>query len=304
MFLHGFSDHIGRYEELFRYFTAQGIQVFAFDQRGWGRSVKTPSDRGVTGPTSQVLMDIASFIESKLSPDAPLFVFGHSMGGGEALTLASTPKYNPIVSKVHGWILEAPFLGFPPGEEPSTLKVIAGRAAARLFPRRTLMHRIVPEKLAHNLEVQKSLAEDTLCHDTGTLEGLAGLLDRTIALSSGKLRLLPSVKSLYLAHGTQDQATSYSWSKRWFDSNAEALADATFRTFDDCAHQLHADDCKYDFFKDVTDWILERVGEARPNAVEGSGCLTKESALEHSTEPMTEAEGSKLHPTARSDSKL
>ncbi|PKS11643.1 hypothetical protein jhhlp_001794 [Lomentospora prolificans] len=270
IFLHGFSDHIGRYEELFRHLVSHGIQVFGFDQRGWGRSVAKPSHKGLTGSTAQVLADIAAFISSKLPSDEPVFVFGHSMGGGEALALASTPEHKDVVSQVRGWILEAPFLGFPPGEEPSALKVMLGRVAGKLFPRRPLIHRIAPEKLAHDPAVQKSLAEDTLCHDTGTLEGLAGLLDRTVDLASGKLCLLPDVKSVYVAHGTKDQATGYDSSKKWFDAQTRAVDDATFKTFEDCAHQLHADECKLEFFKEVTDWILERIGEPIPSETEAA----------------------------------
>ncbi|EQL01004.1 Alpha/beta hydrolase [Ophiocordyceps sinensis CO18] len=42
VFVHGFSEHINRYNDFFPALAAQGIQVFAWDQRGWGRSVTKP----------------------------------------------------------------------------------------------------------------------------------------------------------------------------------------------------------------------------------------------------------------------
>lgn len=54
----GFSDHINSYYTLFPTLASRGIQTHAFDQRGWGRSVYSPSHRGLTGPTSTVLGDM------------------------------------------------------------------------------------------------------------------------------------------------------------------------------------------------------------------------------------------------------
>lgn len=64
---------------------ARQITVYAFDQRGWGRSVKRLSERGLTGGTSQVLDDIDSVVKSQLPSTVPLFLMGHSMGGAEVL---------------------------------------------------------------------------------------------------------------------------------------------------------------------------------------------------------------------------
>lgn len=274
--MHGFSDHVGRYYDFFPSLARSGIAVYAFDQRGWGRSVRTPSEKGLTGPTAQVLSDIAAFIASAAAPaepaSAPLFVMGHSMGGGEVLALASTPEHAAgVVPGVRGWLLEAPFIGFAEAERPSALKVLAGRLAGRLLPRMHLVNAIPPEHLTRDPEVQGSLRGDALCHDTGTLEGLAGLLDRTGDLHAGRLRLSPEVQSLWLGHGDADMATSYEASKEWFDRQTQ-IADRTFKTYEGGYHQLHADLCKEEFLADVRGWILERAGgTGRETAAEGEG---------------------------------
>lgn len=225
--------------------------------------MKDSSHRGLTGPTSLVLSDIAAFIEAQLPSPVPVFVMGHSMGGGEALALACAPEYAELVGKIRGWVLEAPFLAFPEGEEPSALKVFMGRLVGRLLPRRHLLNRIPVEHLSRDPAWQKSVDEDTLCHDTGTLEGLAGLLDRTSALSSGKWALAKNVRALYVAHGTVDRVTSFKASKAWFE--AQEVEDAEFKAYEGCLHQLHADLCKDEFYRDVSGWILKRAecaGEA------------------------------------------
>ena len=56
VFLHGFSDHINRFSDFFSVLASQGIESHGFDQRGWGRSVRSKADRGLTGPTSTVMV--------------------------------------------------------------------------------------------------------------------------------------------------------------------------------------------------------------------------------------------------------
>ncbi len=262
IFLHGFSDHIGRYYGLFPTLAGRGVAVYGLDQRGWGRSVTKQAEWGLTGPTTRVIADIVAFARPHLAQDdgVPVFVMGHSMGGGEVLTLMCSAAHDAdVLSRVRGWVLESPFIGWPKGEQPSWIKVVVGRLAAKVLPHVHLVHRIAPEKLSHDAAVVQSLRDDKLLYDTGTLEGLAGLLDRTEALRSGAAQLGPAVRSVWVGHGTLDYVTSYDESRAWFDRQA-GLADKTFRTYDGWFHQLHTEPEKELFYNDVVDWILARCG--------------------------------------------
>jgi acylglycerol lipase len=268
IFIHGFSDHVGRYYGFFPSLAARGIAVHGLDQRGWGRSVRKPAERGLTGPTTQVLADMAAFITPHLpqSPtDAPVFVMGHSMGGGQVLTLLCRPEYQEsLVKKVRGWLLESPFISFSPEEQPSWFKVYAGRLAGRLLPHRQLKHDIAPHHLTRDPEVAKSLLADELMHNTGTLEGLAGLLDRTDALAKGLVRPQAggAVRSLWIGHGTQDKTTWFEASKKYFDECTGEIADKEFKAYEGWYHQLHADGPDSEqFYQDVGDWVLARSDE-------------------------------------------
>ncbi|KAK4065337.1 Hydrolase_4 domain-containing protein [Trichoderma simmonsii] len=257
IFVHGFSEHINRYNDFFPKLAEQGIQVFSWDQRGWGRSVNRPAEKGLTGPTAQVVADIVAFIQEKLPSDVPVFVMGHSMGGGEVLTLAGDAKHSQLVAQIRGWILEAPFIGFSKGEEPSVVKVVLGRLVGRLLPRHQLKHVVPPEHLSRDPEVVESIRNDELCHNTGTLEGLASLLDRTALLSSGGVKLGGDVKSILLTHGTNDMTCSYDAAVKFVNEQA-AVEDRETKSYEGAYHQLHADHCKDEYTKDVIDWILKR----------------------------------------------
>ncbi|OAQ68303.1 alpha/beta hydrolase [Pochonia chlamydosporia 170] len=262
IFVHGFSEHINRYNDFFPRLAEQGIQVFGWDQRGWGRSVVKPAHKGLTGPTSQVIADVAAFLNDKLlakdeTPNLPVFVMGHSMGGGEVLTLAGDSQYAELVGRVRGWILECPFVGFPAGEEPSSFKIFAGRLVGRLLPKQQLKHVVPPEYLSRDEAVVQAVRDDPLCHNTGTLEGLASLLDRTTLLSSGRVQLGSHVKSVLLTHGTEDRACSYDAALKFIEQQ-HGVNDKTTKSYNGAYHQLHADHCKDEFTNDIIEWILER----------------------------------------------
>ncbi|CAG8978532.1 hypothetical protein HYALB_00010076 [Hymenoscyphus albidus] len=262
IFIHGFNDHINRYYDLFPSLAARGISVHGFDQRGWGQSVKSSSHAGLTGPTPLVISDIVSFIETHLPSPIPVFAMGHSMGGGEAMILASSPEHQELTASIRGWILESPFIAFPKGFEPSSVTVFFGRLAGRLLPRMKKLAPLPPENLSRDPAVVASLKEDKLLHDTGTLEGLSGMLDRTAALSQGKTTLNKGVRSLWLGHGTKDMGTCYEASRKWFEQQRD-VEDKEFKSYEGWYHQLHADlpDNRDVFAKDVGDWVLARVGE-------------------------------------------
>ena len=183
------------------------------------------------------------------------------MGGGEALTLASDPVYADLMKDIRGWVLESPFIDFPKGQEPNFITIFAGRLVGKIVPHAKRRSGLPPENCTRDPEVIKSIKEDKLLHDMGTYEGLAGMLDRTIALHEGKAKLNKGVKSLWLGHGTADKGTSYPASKTWFERQTE-LEDKTFKTYDGWSHMLHADlpENRPIFAKDVGDWILARIG--------------------------------------------
>jgi acylglycerol lipase len=203
---------------LFPTLAAQGIEVHSFDQRGWGRSVHKPSEKGLTGPTSLVLSDITSFISSILPCSAPLFLMGHSMGGAEVLCYAAE---GPAETRKHirGYLLESPFIAFHPASKPAHLTVVLGRMAGKLLPHFQMVNKIDPKLLSRDPEVQKAFVDDKLCHDTGTLEGLSGMLDRADGLDSGRIIIGKSAGEgdetrIWVSHGTEDGVCDYTASER------------------------------------------------------------------------------------------
>ncbi|KAG8623016.1 hypothetical protein KVT40_007992 [Elsinoe batatas] len=269
LFLHGFSDHANNYEDLHPYLSSRGITVLAFDQRGWGRTCASPSHRGLTGPTTQVLSDISALLQTLLPSPVPVFLMGHSMGGAEALYYTCADP-DGLVSKLRGTVALAPLIALHPRTRPNAATVFMARLAGRFLPARKMVNKLNPDLLSRNPERNKEWVEDELCHDTGTLEGLAGMLDRGAGLESGKVMLGPGrheggKSRVLVVHGTGDEINVVEGSRDWVArSTAE---DKRFWELEGWFHNLHIEPEKEMFREGVADWILERAkGEQEQQA--------------------------------------
>ncbi|TKX26169.1 hypothetical protein C1H76_1522 [Elsinoe australis] len=262
LFLHGFSDHSNNYDDLFPYLQSRGITIHAFDQRGWGRSVPSPSHRGLTGPTPQVMSDITSLLQPLLSSSdtTPVFLMGHSMGGAESLFYTSTDP-SKLISQVRGTIALAPLIALHPSTRPNAMTVFMGRLAGRFLPSRKLVNKLDPSFLSRDESKNQEWVADELNHDTGTLEGLAGMLDRGALLERGEV-MLGSGKHdggksrVLVVHGSGDRINAVEGSRDWVERcGAE---DKRFWELDGWYHNLHVEPEKEMFREGVAEWILER----------------------------------------------
>lgn len=164
---------------------------------------------------------------------------GHSMGGGEVLCYAAQGPHE-VRQHIRGYLLESPFVDFDPQSKPSWLTVFFGRLAGKLLPHRQLINKLDVNLISRNPDVCKQFDEDELCHDTGTLEGLAGMLDRTGDLAAGKI-IIPDgageggVTRIWIGHGDKDGITAFAASKRL--SDALQVKDKEFKAYEGHYHR-------------------------------------------------------------------
>lgn len=134
VFIHGFIEHVARYEYVHKRWASRGFVVFTFDQRGFGRTALDPKKSssavyGRTGDADQISdIEWALRVAQEANPTVPLFLMGHSMvrriftslgfifirgwfglqGGALVLSFATRPNTQESVSQLSGIIASSP----------------------------------------------------------------------------------------------------------------------------------------------------------------------------------------------------
>jgi len=87
--LHGFNDYSNAFDSPAQSWAKQGIQTYAYDQRGFGDAPfrgRWPTVRGLTGD-----LGTASRLIRARHPDVPLILLGESMGSAVVMTALAEP---------------------------------------------------------------------------------------------------------------------------------------------------------------------------------------------------------------------
>lgn len=262
-FVHGFVEYVERYNYYFSQFAERGISVFAFDQRGFGKTGQKTDSLGVTSGPKQ-LSDIEYFLskeEQKLhGQNIKIFLYGHSMGGALALTYACLQDSSrPTLSKLSGLISSSPLISQLPHEKAGSALLFVGGLIGKVLPSLQMKVAALDHALTHDEELNKAYQNDPLCAPIGTYRGISDMLNSGAALQNKYYRNYPSSLPLLVFHGDEDQVTWHDASKQ-FVENVEA-DDKRFLSLPGYYHECHneLDDMKERVIDEVTSWILQHV---------------------------------------------
>lgn len=185
------------------------------------------------------------------------------MGGGQALTYTLHPDspFHDHTVPLAGVLAYSPLIALDPAYRPSSLYLAGGRLAARVLPRYQRLSPIDPALMSRDQNVVADYAADSLCHDMGTLEGLAGMLERAQWLEGvaevgfDRTECLP----MWFAHGQDDRVTSCAATEK-FAGVVGKVADVVFCSYEGAFHNLHAElvETKSRFARDLIQWVLAR----------------------------------------------
>ncbi len=149
LIVHGLGEHSTRYAHLAKKLVDKNIAVFTFDGRGHGKS-SLPKPTAYFSDYEDYLKDIDALFGKVKSfvPNAPTFIFGHSMGGG--LVAAYALRYKP---QSDGIIMSAAAL--KPADNVSKALIAVSSIASKLVPKLKVLQ-LDSSMISHDpLEVKK-----------------------------------------------------------------------------------------------------------------------------------------------------
>jgi alpha-beta hydrolase superfamily lysophospholipase len=243
--LHGLAEHSGRYEHVAEFLTDRGYAIHTFDGRGHGR---TPGHRGFIPSLADYQRDIAACIgwAQPAGSSRPLFLMGHSMGGGLAAVYALE---NP--DELDGLILSSAALA--PGEDFSPLLITLVNLLARLAPRLPTVE-LESAGLSRDPAVVEAYDRDPL-NVRGRLPARTGaVLAQMVSQIQARMEEL-SVPFLAI-HGTADPLTDPQGSKDVY--SRAAAGDKTLKLFEGFYHETFNEPEKEQVLAFIADWLDTR----------------------------------------------
>jgi len=242
--VHGIGDHIQRYNYLADLFKKEGIGFAGVDLPGHGRS---DGRRGHIKNYSLIRETIDILLSScnKTFPGIPIFIYGHSLGGG--IVLDYLLHRNP---KVKGAIVTSPWLRL--SLEPARFKIFMVSVLKYLIPGLTQPTGLNESHLSSDKSIVEKYKIDPLVHGKASISLLHG------AMSSAKYSLAHAselkVPTLML-HGSDDMICSPEGSKE-FAGKTEM---AELKIWDGGYHELHNEPFKDEVVAYILGWINRKI---------------------------------------------
>ena len=248
---HGLGEHGSRYIETAMNFADEGIITYMYDFRGFGHSCNGPHFTEF----KELLEDLVMHLKM-VRNDLPLFLMGHSMGGGTSLQFL---RKNPNL-KIAGLILHNPHIKLSPQLKFTDfdLKMLlkAPRTMELLF--------FTGRNCSAHLFVKSEKALDDFYNDpffnvTSTCKMLKTLIILTNNLFTKVNDNILNYPCLNVLGG-QDRLTPVSYCKNYF--NIVKCKDITYKIYPKGFHDVIHDEEGDEICNDIVNWVKEKVKKA------------------------------------------
>jgi Lysophospholipase len=244
VFVHGLGEHIDRYEEWAGLLGREGIGFTGVDLPGHGLSdgvrgyIKNYS---VTDEMIGILLESAG----NTFPGIPVFIYGHSLGGG--IVLDYLIRKNPTVK---GAIVTSPWLKL--SFQPSKAKLVIASIMKSIMPGLIQPSGLVVEYISHDKAVVEKYIADQLVHDKISVS----LFHSAMAAAKYSLAHASELKiPTLLIHGSDDQICSPEGSREF----AAKTQMVELKIWPGGYHELHNETFKNEVFAYLMKWINARL---------------------------------------------
>jgi alpha-beta hydrolase superfamily lysophospholipase len=242
LLVHGLHEHGGRYGHVAERLARAGYATYAVDHPGHGRS---PGVRGNIGSMSATVAGVGQLVElaAERHPGAPLFVYGHSLGGLIALQyLTGTPD-----DRIRGAVISAPALDT---SSASGVQKVVAPVLSRLVPDLGVLA-LDAETISRDPAVVAAYRADPLNH-TGKVRARTGTEMMTAAAAMPE-RLRSLTMPVLVLHGSADRLVPPAASEL-VPAHAGST-DVTRTVYPGLYHEPHNEPEQEQVLDDVVAWL-------------------------------------------------
>ena len=245
--VHGFNDYSHFFEQAGNFFRDQGIACFAYDQRGFGGSMR----RGVWSGTAAYVQDLDLFIQlvKAKNPGIPVYLLGESMGG--AVVINAINSTTPLTTKVNGIILSAPAV-WDRASMPWYQQALLW-SLSHTVPWLTLTGRNLKIMASDNIPMLREMGKDPLVIKETRIEAVHGLADLMDAAAAKATAIDGRVLLIY---GEKDQIIpkqpTYQFIQQFLSTKADKK---TVALYENGYHMLLRDLQAVHYWQDIAAWI-------------------------------------------------
>lgn len=238
--VHGLGEHIQRYIHWAELFKKEGIGFLGVDLPGHGQSEGRRgniSSYDLTGEMIGILLKSCN----QTFPGCPVYIYGHSLGGGIVLEYLLRNK-----PRIKGAIITSPWLRL--AFEPPRSKVMMASIMKNLTPGLIQPSRLNVNHISHDEAVVEKYSNDPLVHGKISVSLFAS------AMSAAKYSLAHASElniPTLLIHGSEDMLTSPEGSRE-FAGKSKMVE---LKIWTGGYHELHNEPFKQEVFKYIMDWI-------------------------------------------------
>ncbi len=241
--VHGLGEHVQRYTHWINLFKNEGIGIVAVDLPGHGRS---PGKRGHISGSNVVreMIDILLNTTKQTFRGIPVYIYGHSMGGGQVLDYLI--RTNPGVT---GAIVTSPWLKL--AFEPPKIKLFIAAVMNYILPGLIQSSGLNADYISQDKEVVRMYKDDPLVH------GKISVRLFNIAVNAANYALANAAKlkvRTLLIHGKDDKIISPRGSIEFAANNGKV----ELKIFEGGYHELHNEPFKSEVFDYILKWINKK----------------------------------------------
>jgi alpha-beta hydrolase superfamily lysophospholipase len=244
--VHGFGEHIGRYDRLATRLVREGYAVHGFDLRGHGYA---PGVRANIDHFDRYARDLAAFeaLVAPLHPGKPVVLFGHSMGGVVAARALQLDLVKPQLL-----VLSSPALILGAEVAQWLRRLLA--LIARPFPNLPTV-RLDTRQLSRDLAEVRAYDTDPAVFHGPVKARIASEMARAgaQAIAEGGRIEVPTL----ILHGKDDKVTLASGSAALMGKLSGR--DALLKLYDEGPHELFHDGLRDRVTADLLAWFAERL---------------------------------------------